>query len=158
MEVSSARQRAHIALLQCMGWTAGMALTPLVAWAVEGHWKVFIVLTTLPCAAVFFAFRSVSGCRQVLCLIYQQIIAWETSSHATSEVFYSSYKIQRFQNLVLLCSRMWHSVICKIYNSVASNVRSFLSWLLHIPQHVNLHSHRSYNLKSHVHFRVQISP
>lgn len=57
MEVSSARQRAHIALLQCVGWTVGMALTPLLAWAVEGHWKVFVILTTLPCAAVFFAFR-----------------------------------------------------------------------------------------------------
>ncbi|XP_023703458.1 solute carrier family 22 member 5 isoform X2 [Cryptotermes secundus] len=57
MEVSSARQRAHIALLQCVGWTLGMAVTPLVAWAVGGHWKVFMVLTTLPCAAVFFVFR-----------------------------------------------------------------------------------------------------
>jgi hypothetical protein len=143
MEVSAARQRAHIALLQCVGWTVGMALTPLVAWAVGGHWKVFVALTTLPCAVVFFAFRSVSTCRHVLCLIYQQIIPWETSSHATRKDILLLFLIQNFENLILLYCRLWENVICEIYNKVASNVKSLVLWLGHIPQHVNLHSHSS---------------
>jgi hypothetical protein len=60
MEVSSVSQRSHITLLQCVGWTAGLCLTPLVAWVVGGHWQIFTLLTTLPCAAVFLAFRLVS--------------------------------------------------------------------------------------------------
>jgi hypothetical protein len=82
MEISSARQRAHIALLQCMGWTVGMALAPLVAWAVGGHWKVFMVLTTLPCVTVFLAFRLVCRCNLVLYLIYHPS---ESVSYATVE-------------------------------------------------------------------------
>ena len=60
MEVSSAPQRSHITLLQCVGWTTGLCLTPLVAWAVGGYWQIFTLVTTLPCAAVFLAFRLVS--------------------------------------------------------------------------------------------------
>jgi hypothetical protein len=60
MEVSSVPQRSHITLLQCVGWTVGLCLTPLVAWAVGGHWQIFMLLTSVPCAAVFLAFRSVS--------------------------------------------------------------------------------------------------
>ena len=60
MEVSSAPQRSQITLLQCVGWTAGLCLTPLVAWAVGGQWQVFTLLTTVPCVAVFLGFRLVS--------------------------------------------------------------------------------------------------
>jgi len=60
MEVSSTPKRSQITLMQCVGWTAGLCLTPLVAWAVGGHWQIFMLLTTFPCAAVFLAFRLVS--------------------------------------------------------------------------------------------------
>jgi len=65
MEVSSPPRRSQITLMQCVGWTAGLCLTPLVAWAVGGHWQIFTLLTTLPCAAVFLAFRFVSLRRYV---------------------------------------------------------------------------------------------
>lgn len=58
MEVSSAPRRSQITLMQCVGWTTGLCLTPLVAWAVGGHWQIFTLLTTLPCAVVFLAFRT----------------------------------------------------------------------------------------------------
>lgn len=58
MEVSSASQRALIAMLQCVGWTTGMCLMPMIAWATGGEWKLFMIITSIPCAIVFIAFRT----------------------------------------------------------------------------------------------------
>jgi hypothetical protein len=60
MEISSTSQRALIAMLQFVGWTTGMCVMPMIAWATGGEWKLFMVLTSVPCAAVFLAFRSVT--------------------------------------------------------------------------------------------------
>ncbi|XP_021937633.1 carcinine transporter-like isoform X2 [Zootermopsis nevadensis] len=57
MEISSASQRALLTMLQFVGWTSGMCVMPMVAWATGGEWKLFMVLTSVPCAAVFLAFR-----------------------------------------------------------------------------------------------------
>ncbi|KAJ4432374.1 hypothetical protein ANN_20993 [Periplaneta americana] len=58
MEISSVQKRAHIALLQCVGWTAGICLTPMVAWATGGRWKVFTILSSVPCALIFLAYKA----------------------------------------------------------------------------------------------------
>lgn len=47
METSKEEDRAHIAMMQCIGWTFGMCIMPLVFWAV-GDWVWFLMLTTLP--------------------------------------------------------------------------------------------------------------
>jgi MFS family permease len=52
METSKEEDRAHIAMMQCMGWSLGMCIMPLVFWAV-GDWVWFLMLTTLPVG--FFA-------------------------------------------------------------------------------------------------------
>ncbi|XP_071441410.1 carcinine transporter-like [Hetaerina americana] len=39
--------RSRINMLQCVGWTLGISLTPLLAWAV-GDWVILTVATTLP--------------------------------------------------------------------------------------------------------------
>lgn len=60
MEISAASQRALIAMLQFVGWTSGMCVMPMIAWATGGEWKLFMIITSLPCAIVFLSFRSVS--------------------------------------------------------------------------------------------------
>lgn len=47
METSKEDDRAHIAMMQCIGWTIGMCIMPLVFWAV-GDWVWFLMITTLP--------------------------------------------------------------------------------------------------------------
>lgn len=47
METSKEEDRAHIAMMQCIGWTLGMCIMPLVFWAV-GDWVWFLMITTLP--------------------------------------------------------------------------------------------------------------
>lgn len=47
METSKAEDRAYIAMMQCIGWTLGMCLMPLVFWLVR-DWVWFLMFTTLP--------------------------------------------------------------------------------------------------------------
>ena len=47
METSKEEDRAHIAMMQWIGWTSGMCIMPLVFWAV-GDWVWFLMITTLP--------------------------------------------------------------------------------------------------------------
>lgn len=47
METSKEDDRAHIAMMQCIGWTFGMCIMPMVFWAV-GDWVWFLMITTLP--------------------------------------------------------------------------------------------------------------
>ncbi|CRK88958.1 CLUMA_CG002518, isoform A [Clunio marinus] len=47
METSKEEDRAHIAMMQCIGWTLGMCIMPLTFWAV-GDWVWFLMITTLP--------------------------------------------------------------------------------------------------------------
>lgn len=56
MEMSAADKRAHIAMLQCLGWTLGVCLMPMVAWA-TGDWVAFLIITSAPCAVFFLAYK-----------------------------------------------------------------------------------------------------
>ena len=47
METSKEADRAYIAMMQCIGWTLGMCIMPLVFW-IAGDWVWFLMLTTLP--------------------------------------------------------------------------------------------------------------
>jgi MFS transporter, OCT family, solute carrier family 22 (organic cation transporter), member 4/5 len=47
METSREEERAHIAMCQCIGWTLGISIMPLVFWA-SGDWVWFLMATTLP--------------------------------------------------------------------------------------------------------------
>ena len=58
--MSSADKRAHIAMLQCLGWTLGVCLMPLVAWATR-DWVAFIIITSAPCAIFFLAYKLVTS-------------------------------------------------------------------------------------------------
>ncbi|PSN43702.1 hypothetical protein C0J52_18636 [Blattella germanica] len=57
MEISSANNRAMITMLQCVGYTTGMCILPLIAWLTGGHWKWFMILSTMPCVLVFVVMR-----------------------------------------------------------------------------------------------------
>jgi hypothetical protein len=59
LEMSSPSRRTKIALYQFLGFTFGHCTMSLIAWATGGDWQLFMVLTSLPCAALFLAFRSV---------------------------------------------------------------------------------------------------
>ncbi|XP_063227631.1 solute carrier family 22 member 21-like isoform X2 [Bacillus rossius redtenbacheri] len=52
MEISARDQSSHIAILQCLGWTAGLCLMPMIAWA-TGDWKSFLLISSLPCSVFF---------------------------------------------------------------------------------------------------------
>jgi len=58
--MSAADKRAHIAMLQCLGWTIGVTLMPLVAWATR-DWVTFIIITSAPCAVFFLAYKLVTS-------------------------------------------------------------------------------------------------
>lgn len=47
MEISKEEDRGKIAMFQCIGWTMGLSIMPLVFWAVR-DWVWFLMLTTLP--------------------------------------------------------------------------------------------------------------
>ncbi|KAJ3650352.1 hypothetical protein Zmor_022045 [Zophobas morio] len=50
VEISSDKDRASIPLLQCIGWTVGLCIAPMIFWAVGG-WVPFLIITSVP---VFF--------------------------------------------------------------------------------------------------------
>ncbi|XP_070494612.1 carcinine transporter [Chironomus tepperi] len=47
METSKEEDRGKIAMLQCVGWTIGISIMPLVFWVVR-DWVWFLMITTLP--------------------------------------------------------------------------------------------------------------
>lgn len=47
METSREGDRGKIAMFQCIGWTMGLSIMPLVFWLVR-DWVIFLMLTTLP--------------------------------------------------------------------------------------------------------------
>lgn len=47
METSQEADRGKIAMFQCIGWTVGLSIMPLVFWVVR-DWVWFLMLTTLP--------------------------------------------------------------------------------------------------------------
>jgi OCT family organic cation transporter-like MFS transporter 4/5 len=47
METSKEEDRAKIAMLQCVGWTIGISIMPMVFWVVR-DWVWFLMITTLP--------------------------------------------------------------------------------------------------------------
>lgn len=47
MEISKEEDRGKIAMFQCIGWTLGLSIMPLIFWAVR-DWVWFLMLTTLP--------------------------------------------------------------------------------------------------------------
>ncbi|XP_026479557.1 carcinine transporter-like [Ctenocephalides felis] len=48
MEISRSEDRAHIAMMQSIGWTSGMILMPLLMWATR-DWFIFALVSTIPC-------------------------------------------------------------------------------------------------------------
>nr|CAD7406604.1 unnamed protein product [Timema cristinae] len=54
IEISASDERSLIALLQCIGWTAGLCTMPLVFWALSGDWSMFLIVTTIPSALFLF--------------------------------------------------------------------------------------------------------
>ncbi|GLV42087.1 uncharacterized protein CBL_04954 [Carabus blaptoides fortunei] len=56
MEICEESKRAHIAMMQCLGWTAAMCIMPFILWA-YGHWFPFILTTTIPCILFLFSSR-----------------------------------------------------------------------------------------------------
>jgi hypothetical protein len=52
IELSSVERRAHVVMLQSLGWTGGMCLIPLVAW-LTGDWVSFVLLPLLPTFGIF---------------------------------------------------------------------------------------------------------
>ncbi|XP_049771793.1 carcinine transporter-like [Schistocerca cancellata] len=56
MEVSDSERRGHIAMMQLVGWSTGMCIVPLVAWACR-DWVPFMLITSLPSLGVVFFFR-----------------------------------------------------------------------------------------------------
>lgn len=52
IELSSVERRAHVVMLQSLGWTGGMCLIPLVAW-LTGDWVSFVLLPLLPTLGIF---------------------------------------------------------------------------------------------------------
>ncbi|KAF2886262.1 hypothetical protein ILUMI_19911, partial [Ignelater luminosus] len=55
MEMSKDADRSHIAMLQCLSWTIGLAAMPFIMWAI-GDWVYFMILTTLPCTLFLFLY------------------------------------------------------------------------------------------------------
>jgi hypothetical protein len=52
IELSSVERRAHVVMLQSLGWTGGMCMIPLVAW-LTGDWVSFVLLPLLPTFGIF---------------------------------------------------------------------------------------------------------
>ncbi|XP_067015468.2 organic cation/carnitine transporter 2 [Anabrus simplex] len=53
IEVSAHDKQAYLAMLQCLGWTLGICIMPLTAWA-SGNWVIFMLVTTLPAGLFLF--------------------------------------------------------------------------------------------------------
>ncbi|RZC39744.1 organic cation transporter 1 [Asbolus verrucosus] len=56
VEISSIEDRTFIPLLQCIGWTAGLCIAPMIFWAL-GEWISFTLITTLPLILFLFISR-----------------------------------------------------------------------------------------------------
>jgi hypothetical protein len=52
IELSSVERRAHVVMMQSLGWTGGMCMIPLVAW-LTGDWVSFVLLPLLPTLGIF---------------------------------------------------------------------------------------------------------
>lgn len=53
MEISEEQSRAHIAMMQCLGWTIALCILPMTFWVVR-DWSTFMLVTTLPCLVFLF--------------------------------------------------------------------------------------------------------
>lgn len=53
VEISSVEDRTLIPLLQCIGWTVGLCISPMIFWAM-GDWVPFTIVTTLPVLPFLF--------------------------------------------------------------------------------------------------------
>lgn len=56
MEVSDADSKGFVMMLQCIGWTLGMVIMPLVAWLVR-DWVPFMLITSIPLGLSIFLYR-----------------------------------------------------------------------------------------------------
>nr|CAD7448068.1 unnamed protein product [Timema bartmani] len=74
IEVSASEERSLIALLQCIGWTAGLCTMPLVFWALSGDWSMFLIVSTIP--SVFFLFS---------CNLFPESPRWYAAMGKTSK-------------------------------------------------------------------------
>nr|CAD7265567.1 unnamed protein product [Timema shepardi] len=74
IEVSASEERSLIALLQCIGWTAGLCTMPLVFWALSGDWFLFLIISTIP--SVFFLFS---------CNLFPESPRWYAAMGKTSK-------------------------------------------------------------------------
>ncbi|XP_067015458.2 organic cation/carnitine transporter 2 isoform X2 [Anabrus simplex] len=53
MEVSAPDRRGYLTMLQCLGFTLGISIMPLIGWA-TGDWIIFMLVTTLPGGVFLF--------------------------------------------------------------------------------------------------------
>ncbi|XP_025829051.1 solute carrier family 22 member 3 isoform X2 [Agrilus planipennis] len=56
MEISREKDKAYIAMLQNVGRTVGLCILPPFMWLI-GHWKPFMVMSSLPCLLFFIPYR-----------------------------------------------------------------------------------------------------
>ncbi|XP_050069288.1 beta-alanine transporter [Anopheles maculipalpis] len=53
MEISKSERRGHISMMQCIGWTTGLCILPMVFWATK-DWFWALLIVTMPIAVFVF--------------------------------------------------------------------------------------------------------
>uniref|UniRef100_A0A182JWC4 Major facilitator superfamily (MFS) profile domain-containing protein n=1 Tax=Anopheles christyi TaxID=43041 RepID=A0A182JWC4_9DIPT len=53
MEISKSERRGHISMMQCIGWTTGVCILPMVFWATK-DWFWALLIVTMPIALFMF--------------------------------------------------------------------------------------------------------
>uniref|UniRef100_A0A6E8VI62 Major facilitator superfamily (MFS) profile domain-containing protein n=1 Tax=Anopheles coluzzii TaxID=1518534 RepID=A0A6E8VI62_ANOCL len=58
MEISKSERRGHISMMQCIGWTTGLCILPMVFWATK-DWFWALLIVTMPIVLFMFIPRTV---------------------------------------------------------------------------------------------------
>ncbi|XP_059620795.1 carcinine transporter isoform X2 [Phlebotomus argentipes] len=145
METSNDEARAHIAMMQCIGWTAGLCIMPMVFWWVR-DWMWLIALTTLP-YGIFALFpkymiesprwlanrRRYKDCAKQLnriakingkdVEITEKLLTQMLPNTSEEKVYglaslFSSWRLAKNASLLVLC---W-SICCIVYLSIILNI------------------------------------
>lgn len=144
MEVSDADSKGFVMMLQCIGWTLGMVIMPLVAWLVR-DWVPFMLITSIPLGLSIFLYRMFPESPRWLAIVGQpercmeslKIIArtngTEVPVDAKQQIENIAKKTERVYGLASLFSS-WRLLVNTILISICRSVfeLAYYSLLLNV--------------------------
>ncbi|PSN43705.1 hypothetical protein C0J52_18633 [Blattella germanica] len=130
VEMTTAKLRTHITMLQFIGWGSGFSAVPAIAWLSGGNWKTLLLASSLPSVTMFFAYK-------VLChLIYYSLIIMVTNMSGNPFLNFFLQAIIEFPGFLMgrvLCDKMGRRWGQGMAYSIAGLCCLIMSFVVNMP-------------------------